>query len=422
MGGLRRGVRNVYRSGTRAAAVVLVLGLTVAVFLTMTQATAGIGEQTRRLGAEVQTLIEVRAAGATGMGVGQDALPRQFFAEARGIPNVAAVEPYLYQRVIDRAQPAPISIVVGVEPGDALRVASHGEVGDPTVVAGRKLIAIDAGQSVAVVGQRFAETYGLQVGSEFVIPAERVLVQDRPDPNVAVEDLTLEVVGIFDSGFAFGDNQIFVPLDVAQRAFAQEERITHIFVSVASVERVEQVERDLREAFGADADVISGQDIAQLFAQTLGAIQANSLLGALMAFGVGALVVLFTMALVTRDRRREIGTLKAVGASGGQVAWQFAAEAGALALAGVLVGLLLYVIGGSALAGLLLGATSVGQGALTFVGGEDPLSALGLRFGLSPLAVAAALAAVLVLGVLGSLYPVIRAARTSPAEALRYER
>nr|MDP9479331.1 ABC transporter permease [Actinomycetota bacterium] len=240
------------------------------------------------------------------------------------------------------------------------------------------------------------------------------------DPDAQVEDLTVRVIGIYDAGFRFGNNQVFIPLDVAQRTFDQEDKATHVFAAVNSVENMPQVERDLRQAFGDEADVISGQETVRAYAQTLQSIQGNSLLAAGVALAVGALVTLFTMALATRERTREIGTLKAIGASGRQVGAQFAAEAVTLALVGGLVGLIIYLVAGTALASLLLGAASAGQ-ATTFVGGENPLSSLGLTYGLSAVALAAVVVAVLVLSLLGSLYPAARTARTSPTEALRYE-
>jgi len=117
-------------------------------------------------------------------------------------------------------------------------------------------------------------------------------------------------------------HQIFAPLELVQRAYVQEGRISHIFVTAASVDRVSQVERGLRQAFGDAADVISGQSTARAFPETLGNIEANARMGALAAALVAAVVVLFTMALVTRERTREIEVLKAIGASDGDVAVQ----------------------------------------------------------------------------------------------------
>lgn len=421
MGALIRGWRNVYRSEVRAVLVILLLGLSVAAFLTMTQASAGVGRQARELAATVGTLIEVRAAGATGMGAGVDALPESFFEKAQTVPHVTRIEPYLYQRLRDPSKPASIAIAVGIRPGDTQRVSSHGEVGNVNIIAGRGLTPEDAGRAVAVIGQVYAEQYGLDVGDTFTIPAEQVALEDRPDPNVTVQDLTLEVVGIFQSGFVFGDNQVFAPLDQVQRAYAQEGRISHIFVTAASVDKVPQVERGLRQAFGDAADVISGQSTARVFAETLGSIEANGRRGALAAIVVAAVVVLFTMALVTRERTREIGVLKAIGASDGDVAAQFAAEALALAAVGGLVGLILFAVAGSALGSIILQRVGGQLLAVTAMGGGNPVEALVVNFGLSPTALAYALGVVFLLGLAGSLYPVVRAVRMRPAEAMRHE-
>jgi ABC-type antimicrobial peptide transport system permease subunit len=413
---LRHGLRNLYRDAMRAVLVVLVLGLALAVFLTMMQAEATIGEQTRKLGAQVGTALEVRRAGAMGMGFGFEALPAEFFERAKKIRNVARVEGYLFQRLIDRDKPRPIIIVIGVEPGGRLLVATHGEVGAPRIVAGRNFTPDDRGRNVALVGKAYAEMYGLILGSRHVIESRLVQPQDRARPDARIQDLPVTVVGIFETGFLFGDNQVMLPLDVAQQAFGQEGKISILSVRAASAEAVPQVEEDLLAAFGDEADVLSGRDMAATFADTLGAIRANGRVAAVVSLIAGALVVLFTMALVTRQRTSEIGTLKALGASDRQVAAQFAAEVAALVLLGGAVGLALYWLAGSALGNLILAS---GQTPATFVGGEDPLKTLGVRYALSLPALGLAVLAALALGLLGSFYPVARAVRMRPADALR---
>ena len=418
---IKRGWRNVYRSPLRATLAILILGLSVAMFLTMFTVSNGVAEQSQLLSREVQTLIEVRAAGATGMGVGADALREEFFEKAKAVPDVASIEPYLLQRLIDESKPASIAIVLGTRPGDAPRVASHGEVGAVQLAKGRYLTQDDAGKNVAVVGKVFADQYGLDVGDEFVISKAQIQLQDRLNADVEVEDLPLKVVGIFKSGFVFGDNQVFVPLSVAQKAFAQEERISHIFVTASSVDRVDQVVKDLRKDFGFDADVISGQNTARAFTRTLGSIRNNSLWSAVAAIAVGALVALFTMVLVVRERTREIGVLKAIGASDGDVARQFAAEAMALALVGGAVGILLFGVAGSVLGSVLLQRMAGNLLAITAMGGGNPVEALTISYGFSAATVAYAILAIVVLGALGSLYPVAQALRMRPADAMREE-
>jgi len=200
-----RGLRNAYRSKARAVLITLVVGLSVGTSVTMARVSAATGEFLRTVASEYLVLLEVRAAGATGMGAGVEALPEAFFAKASAVPGVTRVEKYLLTRTVDaKRTPASVSMIVGVEPGDTLRVAEHGELRRLRVLAGRVFSPEDRGKPFAVVGKAYAQHYGLQVGSTFVLRADLVAVADRVTPNVALVDAPVEVIGIFETSFLFG--------------------------------------------------------------------------------------------------------------------------------------------------------------------------------------------------------------------------
>ncbi len=355
------------------------------------------------------------------MGVGVDALPEDFFDPAREMSNVVKVEKYLYQRMFDPNRAASISIIVGVGPGATLRLATHGELGKPKIIDGRDLSPQDKGKSVAVVGKAYADYYNLKVGDTFILRADQVALQDRPDPNVVIKDTEAKVIGIFESGFVFGDNQLFMPLDVTQRIFKQEGKASHAFVTASSVDMVEEVQEALWEKFQGKADVISGLSIAASWAKALKAIRLNSLLAAGVSAGAGALVVLFTMMLITRERTREIGILKAIGASNGDITTQFIAESSGIAFIGGLVGLMVFTIAAPRVANVLLGVATSALNPTTAMGGEDPASSLLLRYTVSLGSLINTLGLVLVLTIVASLASVIKALRLRPVEAMRHE-
>lgn len=421
MNALRRGGRNVWRAPGRSALIIVVLGASVGVFLTLAQAAQSIAQRTRGLAGAYQNLIEVRGAGATGMGAGADALAEEYFDPATKVAGVKDIDPYVYQRTFDQSQPVPISIFVGMRPQDEMRVASHGEVGDPNIVGGRRLRPGDEGRAVAVVGTVYAEQYGVTVGDTLTLSPARVLLTDRPDPDVSIDPLDLEVVGIFDADFAFGNAQVFLPLDIAQDGFAQGQNITHIFVTATSADRVDEVEEGLREVFGDRADVISGQATAAQFASTLGTIRSNSVIGAGVALVVAALIIGFAMALVAAERRTEVGVLKALGASRAELVRQFVAEATALALLGAVAGFGLFWAFGAQLGRALLGRAAASIPNMTAVGDESPLRALGIELGASTATVALTLGAVVLLAAAGNLIPLTRSVNLEPAEAMRHE-
>jgi putative ABC transport system permease protein len=132
----------------------------------------------------------------------------------------------------------------------------------------------------------------------------------------------------------------------------------------------------------------------------------NGRVGAAISAAVGALVVLFTMILVTRERTREIGILKAIGASNSNVAGLFTAETIGLATVGGLLGLLIYVAGGNLLVTIFIGSL-----------GADVKGSIAYTLTWSD--VSSSLLLVFFFGILGSIYPVFNAVRMRPSDAIR---
>jgi ABC-type antimicrobial peptide transport system permease subunit len=165
-------------------------------------------------------------------------------------------------------------------------------------------------------------------------------------------------------------------------------------VIVNSVANVEQVVRELRTI--AEADVVTTPEAVSTARTTLGSLAAASVYGAVLLFGIGAVLVVFVMILSTRERVCEIGTLKAIGASNAEVTVQFLAEAATLS-------------GLGGLGALLVAALSAQLVQRAF---GLPIVVDGRVLGL--IAIGS-----IVFAALGSLYPVLRGARLSPVEAMR---
>jgi len=115
----------------------------------------------------------------------------------------------------------------------------------------------------------------------------------------------------------------------------------------------------------------------------------------LMVGGVGVVAV---MMISVTERTREIGVRKALGATQGEILWQFLVEATTLTLIGGAIGM------------ILGGGLAYAVAHLTPVPAKVP-----------PLAIIAALGASVVTGVIFGIVPAQRAARMDPVEALRYE-
>lgn len=405
------GVRNVYRNHARALLVIGVVGLSVGLFLTMSRTGAATAREARELKARAATRIEVNEAGNPSGYAGTvttDLLPADV-SRLRALPHVVRVERYVKRQFVDNRRTPPTGVLIGVDPGATLRLQSMGGfVGSPRVLEGRGFTPDDAGQPRAIVGMAFARSRAVRLGDELVLPGPEVQRGKWIYPH-SIQDLRARVIGIFEVRVVYPDNQVFVPLDVAQGVMGLGPgRVSQYIVTVDSAENVPAVARALRATLGPAVDVISEDQTALQAAGALEAVSRASRMGAVVAAVAGMLVVLFTMVLVTRERTREIGILKAIGASNRNVAQLFTAETLALAVSAGVLGSLLYGV-----AGRLLGAVFLG-----LVGGE---ATGAIRYAPEPAALAQGLALAVAFGLIGSLYAVTRAVRIRPSDAMRVQ-
>lgn len=404
---LRRGLRNLGRNRPRALLVILLLGVSVGTFLIMAHVSAQTRAEARLLREEAYTLIQVNPVGQSGIVGSRPGLPEDLAVTIAALPRVKSVEAYLRRQFQDNTKPRQfqMGVVIGVQPEATLRLTSMGSfVSSPALAAGRMLTRDDHGP-VAVVGRVFAHEKGLQLGSEFTIPAQ--LLQGRGGGQIAgaVRDLRVRIVGIFTTGVTWGDNQVFVPLDVLQRALGREGEVSQFWVKVDRAEDVPRIGEALKTALAGQVDILTFERQARLVAQSLETVQTNSVVGAGLALVVGALITLLSMALVTRERTREIGVLKAIGASNRDVAAQFLVESVALAVLGGTAGVALFGLAGSPVTLLIAGQS--GSGVV-----RPPVVLETLLY---------ALLLCMIFAIAGSLYPVRQAIRMRPVDAIRHQ-
>jgi putative ABC transport system permease protein len=304
--------------------------------------------------------------------------------------------------------------VLGIDPA----AQTVGPLSSVTVSDGRALDTGDAGQDVAVLDSTYATTNDLAVGG-----------------IVDVGGAAMEIVGIVSSSSSSTDtaSDVYIPLDVAQSLAGVGDVVSTVYVQAASADGIAAVEDEV-EAAVPDASVSSQSELAATVSGSLSS--ATSLitnLGTWLSILVLAvavvLAVLFTMSGVAR-RTREFGTLKAIGWSNGRVIRQVAGESMVQGLIGGAIGLAIG-LGGIFAVNVIAptisatpATTETGPGAGP--GGSGGFGAVAqtatditLSAPLTPWVLVAAVGLAVSAGLVAGAFGGWRAARLSPAEALR---
>lgn len=313
--------------------------------------------------------------------------------------------------------------VLGIEPG----ATAVGPLAAVTVTDGRGLDADDAGAEVAVLDTAYAAAQELGVGD-----------------TIDVGGTAMQIVGVVASTSSDAQTaaDVYLPLDVAQALAGVGDVVSTVYVQADSADVIAAVQEDIGAAL-PDATVNAQSDLAATLSGSLASATALvENLGTWLSFIVLAMAlgmaVLFTISGVAR-RTREFGTLKAIGWSNRRVVQQVAGESVARGLLGGAIGLVLGVVGIGVI-NLIAPTISTAPSAVTVGGPGGDLVAGGpggdgrafgglaeptavtdivLNAPLTVWVVVAAMAISLFGGLLSGAFGGWRAARLSPAEALR---
>jgi putative ABC transport system permease protein len=316
-------------------------------------------------------------------------------AAIAGVAGVAAVAPELQTSAVvaTSATNTTTTSIVGTS-------ADYAYVRAYSVWQGTFLTpaATDASLRVAVLGATVATDLGLGA--------------DAVGTTVSINGLPFEVTGILQpkggAGFADPDNEVLVPLGAVRKYFVGGDAVRTIGVSVDDAVDMQTTQDAVTELLRVRHGIAAtGTDDFTIFdqAQLLSVTDAISgtltlLLGGIasIALVVGGIGIMNIMLVSVRERTREIGIRKALGARGRDILRQFLIEALTLSLIGGFVGVLV---------GLAVSAV-IGRIA-------------GWGFIFDPSTVAIATLFSVAVGIVFGVWPARQAARLDPVAALRYE-
>lgn len=384
MNGTMRGIRNAFRNPTRTVSIVVILGLSVGLALSMLIAHEAVKNKIDTVKKSVGNTVSISPAGARGFEGGGTALTETQLAKVAKLSHVTSVGESLSDRLtsddtdlesgveagslgqrftqrngqsfsIEQGTPPagmgnqpgssnatvrtsftpPVTVNGTNNPTDLSSSDTSG--GGTFTLKNGKVFESGSSENVALIGTTLADKNDLKVGSTFM-----------------AYDAKVTVIGIFDAGNTFSNNQIIMPLTTVQKLSDQSGAITSARVTVDSVENVSSVTTAAKNALGDAADVTNDSERAEETIAPLKNILTISLYSLLGAVVAGAVIILLTMIMIVRERRREIGVLKAIGASNIKVMWQFMTEAVTLTILGAVIGIALAVVAAKPITNMLV--------------------------------------------------------------------
>ncbi len=216
---------------------------------------------------------------------------------------------------------------------------------------------------------------------------------------ISLSNSSFIVTGIIDRTGSVDDYSIFMPLDVSQKLFNRDGKISEINVGVLNVNMIDNISNQIVEAIPNAKAIPISQAVGT---RTLAVQQtANfSLLLALIILVVGIGGIMNTTQASVNQRMSEIGVLVSLGADNFQLYKMFLSESVILGLVGGIVGTAVGIA-----ASLLMGPLLI----------NTPISLIELPLFVIPLAIGLSVTA----SVGASLYPTWRASKIDPVKALK---
>lgn len=281
-----------------------------------------------------------------------------------------------------------------------------------------------SGESI-IVGSVFAEQYGINVGDQVSIysPNEIQKMADQLQHGKTNEEAILPddytVTGIFDVGYyEYDADFIGMSLENAQDLYDLGDSVHGLSVRIRDPFQAAEVKQELNDTLGTAYEITTWEEQNSALLGAVG-VEKNMMFYLLFFIVlVAALCILSAQITFVVQKTREIGMLKAIGATNLQISGIFLGQSAIIGVFGVVAGL-----------GIGILAVAYRNDFLHFMNrltGFELFPAKIYGFGelpaiLSPHDIAVICVSSFIICILGGVLPAIRAGRLKPVEALRYE-
>lgn len=343
------GVRNAFRNNVRTFSIVLILSLSIGLALALLIARSSVVTKINDVKTSLGNTVAISPAGTRGDQGGGEPLTTAQIEKVSKLPHVTGVSSALTDTMSTSETDLKAALQSGSlgnrrnrnnGNGNGNSSRSSNQAALPINITGADSLlssavyggdeveyksgeAFEDGSSdlVAVVGEDLAEKNSLKVGSTFTAFLK-----------------TFKVVGIYDADSRFANAGLVVPLKALQSASSRANNVTSATARVDSIDNMASVTEAVKSTLGTAADVTSSEAVAKAALEPLEGVKSVSTISLIGALGASAVIILLTMVMIVRERRREIGVFKAIGASDFTIMVQFACEAVTLTMIGLVAG------------------------------------------------------------------------------------
>ena len=369
-------IKNPFRNKSRALLAIIGIGIGIATIIALGAITEGMissADDTLRAGGSDFTVSgKVEGESSQMVGFGTSSFDDDYVDKLANVSGVDRAVP-IYMTLL-MTKNSPYFAVIGMNPSDY-------KIAELTITDGRMY---KDGTDEIVLGKIAADNEEKEVGD-----------------TILLDDKEFDIVGIYESGNSYQDQGGFTSLDNSQKLSDDEGKVSTIYIKVDKGADVEAVEKRIDDKYGDNLTTISSLSDLDMVKNMIDMLNGASLAISILAVVIGAVGIINTMLTSVYERTRELGVLKAVGWSDGKI--------------------LLMIIGESIVITIVAGII----GSIAGIIGVELIVLSNIMPLLTPIYTVnifvQAFSIALFVGIIGGIYPALKAVKLPPTEALRYE-